>query len=126
MILPCLGWGLLNIIDKALKMENEDSLIRDLKKELPIPFAEKISLHEIKEILAEHINGLINDHFDELVGLLYRIDVNENKLRRLLTDHTEKDAATIIAELIIERQLQKIKTRNTFKTSGHESDEEKW
>jgi hypothetical protein len=109
-------------------MENEEPLIHDLKKELPIPFAEKVSLHEIKEKLAEHINELINNHFDELVGLLYRIDVNENKLRQVLKDHAEKDAAAIIAELIIERQLQKIKSRQQFRKQDEEGtgNEERW
>jgi hypothetical protein len=107
-------------------MENEESLISILKKELSIDLAEKISLHEIKEKLTKHISYLITNNFQELINLLYRIDVNENKLRDLLKENSDADAANVIADLIIERQLQKIETRNKFKTKHNQSDEEKW
>jgi hypothetical protein len=108
-------------------MENKELLIDSLKRQLQIEFAEKISFEEIKEKLSEHINYLINNKFQDLINLLYRIDINENKLRELLNAHKETDASNIIAGLIIERQLQKIKTRKEFSQKKNEGgDEEKW
>ena len=76
--------------------------------------------------LSAYINQLITDHFDELITLLYRLDVNEKKLKDLLQQHAAEDAADIIAALIIERQEQKIKTRELFKPSHNIPEEESW
>ncbi len=59
--------------------------------------------------LADYINQLIIVNFERLVRLLYRIDVSESKLKYLLKENPGEDAGRIIALLIIERQLQKIK-----------------
>jgi hypothetical protein len=59
--------------------------------------------------LADYINQLILTNFERLVQLLYRIDVSEAKLKYLLKENPAEDAGRIIALLIIERQIQKIK-----------------
>ena len=68
--------------------------------------------------LADYINQLILVNFERLVQLLYRIDVSEAKLKYLLKENPNEDAGRIIALLIIERQVQKIK----FKKEMSESD----
>ncbi len=62
--------------------------------------------------LSEHINWMINNRFEELVQVLYRLDVDEKKLKILLSESEDKNAADIITSLIIERQLQKLKHEN--------------
>jgi hypothetical protein len=102
-------------------------LIESLQKEFSLSVPEKISITEIKEMLSSHINHLITNNFNLLVSLLYRIDVNETKLKTLLKDNPGEDAGRIIAELIIERQLQKIKTRQQFNQGETTtSEEETW
>ena len=77
--------------------------------------------------LETYINQLIKDDFEKLVTYLYRIDVNEQKLKLLLHQFPEEDAGKIIAALIIERQQQKIKTRELFREQGDDIEgEEKW
>ena len=51
--------------------------------------------------LAAYINSLIADHFDELITLLYRLDVNEKKLKDLLQQHAGENTADINAGLNI-------------------------
>jgi len=68
--------------------------------------------------LADYLNQLILTNFERLVQLLYRIDVSEAKLKYLLKENPNEDAGRIIALLIIERQIQKIK----FKKEMAESD----
>ncbi len=107
-------------------MENEELIIA-LNTDLQIELADKISFEDIKEKLAAYINHLIIDDFQQLVMLLYRVDVNEGKLRSLLKENQNEKAGNIIAELIIERQLQKIKTRKEYAKQQHgETNEEKW
>jgi hypothetical protein len=110
-----------------MMIDNESLLIDALRKDLQLELAGKISLEEIKKRLAAHIDDLINHNFEQLVSLLYRIDVNESKLKSLLQENKNADAGNLIAELIIERQLQKIKTRSEFsKNKDEDSVEEKW
>jgi len=107
-------------------MENAE-LIRLINKDFTIDLAEKISAAEIHSQLAEYVNRLIQKDFEKLVSYLYRIDVNEQTLKTLLQQNQQEDAGNIIATLIIERQLQKIKTRQQFSRRNDDVDEEeKW
>ena len=107
-------------------MENVE-LIKLLNNELAIDIAEKITYSELHTQLADYINGLIKNDFDKLISYLYRIDVNEQKLKTLLQKNPNENAGNIIAALIIERQQQKIKTRELFSQQDNDVDEdEKW
>jgi hypothetical protein len=85
------------------------------------------SIPEAENFLAEEINELIKNNFSHLVQILYRIDVNETRLKQVLSSNPNEDAGKIIAALLIERQLQKIKSRQQFSQKDDDfSDEEKW
>ena len=110
----------MNVPGQNLVSAINDSLGIELKKDL--------SADQLTDILAEHINDLIDRNFNKLVNLLYRIDVNESKLRQLLDENSSYDAGRIIAGLVIERQLQKIKSREQFRTKNQNNidENEKW
>ena len=78
------------------------------------------------EALSSYINQLINNDFEYLLSLLYRIDVDEKKMRALLHQQQGSNAADLIARLIIERQVEKIKSREQFKPPTIIPEEEKW
>ena|SRR5580765_3866142 len=101
-------------------------LIPMLRQSMEIDLPESISFDLLKERLSSHINFLIQTDFQKLVSILYRVDVNESKLKHLLKENQGLDAANIITELIIERQLQKIKFRNEYRNDENISDDEKW
>lgn len=108
-------------------MADNKELVLQLNKELAIELPEKISFEELQSKLSTHINYLIQHHFEQLVSLLYRIDVSEAKIKSLLQQQPNEDAAEIITALIIERQLQKIKTRQQFSQRDNNfNEEEKW
>jgi len=80
-----------------------------------------------KNMVAARVNELIQTDFQKLISILYRLDVSEEKLKRLLKDHPGTDAGLIITELIIERQIEKIKSRREFTRRDKDIDEEdKW
>ena len=108
-------------------MSNEKESISLLKKELSIDLPENILLNEAAIILTAYINQLIQTDFQKLVFILYRIDVKETKLKKILKENSGEDSGRIIADLIIERQLQKIKSRQQFSRRDNNIDEnEKW
>jgi len=85
------------------------------------------SVEKIRKQLIILINELINKDFHALLQLLYRIDVNEKKIRYYLDENKNEDSAPVLADMIIERQLQKIESRKHFsKNNGRKSEEETW
>ncbi|HRF27210.1 MAG TPA: hypothetical protein PKW54_07705 [Ferruginibacter sp.] len=77
--------------------------------------------------LATYVNGLIQTDFEQLVRILYRMDVSEPKLKQLLKEHPEDDAGKLIASMMIERQVQKIQTRKMFNNEEPNTfNEERW
>ena len=85
-----------------------------------------LSTDEIFLKFSDAISKLLQNDFEKLVFLLYRIDVNEEKLKLMIKEHPAKPE-NVIARMIIDRQLEKIKLRkaNSDKFSG-ESNEERW
>ena len=80
-----------------------------------------------KQWLANQVNKLIDRDFSRLISILYRVDVSEKKLRALLEQHPGTDAGLIIADLLIERQTEKNKSREKNKQEEKDIDEnEKW
>jgi hypothetical protein len=108
-------------------MDNDKEIIRHLRDDMAIDLPENILLNEAAALLAVYINKLIETDFHKLISILYRLDVSEIKLRKLLEENTGSDAGLIIADLIIERQIQKIKSRQQFGRNDNMIDEnEKW
>ena len=77
--------------------------------------------------LTDKINFLIVNDFNKLIYILYRADIEEQKLNRLLVENKKEDAGKIIAALFIQRQLEKIKSREeNIANSNNDSQEERW
>jgi hypothetical protein len=76
--------------------------------------------------LALEINALILHDFHKLVSILYRIDINESQLKQMLQQYAHVDAGYIIAQLVIDRQLEKAELRRKFRKEDNISEEDKW
>ncbi|NCI47678.1 hypothetical protein [Sediminibacterium soli] len=78
------------------------------------------------EQLAEFVNELIEKDFSQLVQLLYRLDVSEEKIKHALTENPASDAGTMIAALLIERMQQSRLAREAFRPDSEIPEEERW
>lgn len=108
-------------------METTKELIQELNQIRSWDLAERLTREEVESVLAERLNSLIRDDFNGLVQLLYRIDVEEPRLRYLLQQHKGEDAGRIIARLIIDRLLKKIETRRQYAADKKDiPEDEKW
>jgi hypothetical protein len=96
-------------IDRDFKTGNSESLI---------PASDHSSIEELKAYLIEKLSFLLENKFEVLVNILYKIDVNENKLRELFSGINRESIPEKLTELIIERELQKAKSRMLYKTEG--------
>jgi hypothetical protein len=105
------------------KNDNAEALLQQLATVTP----KNAITGELQQQLAAHINDLINTDFERLVQWLYRMDIDELKLKTVLQEYPGRDAGEMIAALMIERQLQKIKSRREFRQGDNDIDEqEKW
>ena len=109
----------------------EDKLIvSQLEDELLIGENRVDSFEDLREKWALYFNYLIQSDFPKLLRLFYRIDVSEDKLRRLLKENPDENAGKMITSLVIERLLQKIKSREEFRskpdTYSGDRNAEKW
>ena len=80
------------------------------------------ALYEIEQLgpsdLIEYINECIKHDFNQLVQLLYRIDVSEEKLKYILQLNPNEDAAKLIAAVIVERLAATKAARASFSTTN--------
>ncbi len=76
---------------------------------------EAVTEHEvlgyIRALLVERIIYLLNANPEKLMTILYRIDVSEVVVNEIFIKAIPPDVPELIADLIIERQLAKARTR---------------
>lgn len=83
------------------------------KNNLPVKkdYAEELKI--IREFLAKRITVLMDKNQERFFNTLYRIDVDENKVTQVLNNSS--NVPDDLADLIIERQLQRLKTQLLYK-----------
>jgi len=97
---------IIKFVEKDFSISNNYSLI---------PSTNIDSLNGFREYLTKELRILLDEKFDTLVNILYRIDINEKKLNQLFSGKNRDYIPAVLADLIIERQLQKIKLRKLYK-----------
>jgi hypothetical protein len=100
-------------VSEVTRFVEKDFLISDNKS--LIPSTDLVSLEEFRKYLTEKLKFLLDNKFDMLVNILYKIDINEKKLSQLFSGKNRDSIPATLADLIIERQLQKIKLRKLYK-----------
>ncbi len=72
----------------------------------------------LRSIIAEKIRYLIDKNPERLKHVLYRIDVNEQQVKKALAEEALAEAVDTIADMIIKRQLEKVTTRQQYATGN--------
>ena len=94
------------IIEKDFTLQDSDSLI---------PSVDVNTLEEFRKYLTQKVAHLLDNNYNELINTLYRIDVSESKLSELFAGKNREKIPEALADLIIERQIQKIRFRQKYK-----------
>ncbi len=84
------------------------------------------SYDSIKDAISNRVNELINADFSRLVFILYRLDIPEKKLKEALETSSNTPASDTIADMIINRQMQKIESRKKYRQNDNIHEEERW
>jgi|GEM_PF-103917 len=72
-------------------------------------------LDEIKKILTQKIKDLMSSNLEKLQQILYRIDVDQGKVHDIFMMENPEEIPSSLADIIIERQLAKVRTRHQYK-----------
>ena len=75
------------------------------------------SSEEQRKVLVTFIDDLLRNDFNRLLSILYRVDISEEKLKRMLAENkdTQVRSAELIAQLLIKREQEKIISRAKYK-----------
>lgn len=108
-------------------MTDEQQLQQDIIQYTDASLLPLADINAFRQNLAAYIHSLINTDFNKLIHILYRLDISEKKLKALLASEPATDAGLLIAGMMIERQLEKIKLRQQFKQDDSSiAEEDKW
>lgn len=70
---------------------------------------------ELFEQVEPHIKKLIDTNQSKFMGILYRIDVSDEQIKKALNTNGSEAFSEIVTDLIIKRELQKVVIRNHYK-----------
>ncbi len=93
---------LVNTLNKDFSLDETNLPAKD-----DIEFIRVYLVEKIKELMARDYGRFINN--------LYRIDVDEKKVSEIMYDRNKSAIPARLADLIIERQLLRIKTRMMYR-----------
>lgn len=106
-----------------MTMDNRtpEEILKELSDDLSV-----LEQTDKRDLLATYINNLLLNDFNALVYLLYRVDVDEARLKLILAENREYDAAYIITEVLLERMKEKEASRRSFNSNEDIPEDEKW
>ncbi len=94
------------LISKDLRLEDHEALLAH--DDVP----DLGSIHRKLSLLVAY---LMEHDMHRLVNAMYRLDVSEAKFNEAMESESKEEAAIRVADLIIEREMQKVKTRLHYK-----------
>ncbi len=94
--------ALIQKLSKDFSLENN---------ELPV----QSGLEAIRRYLTERIREMMARNHERFMNNMYRIDVDESRVNQILHSKDKLKIPEQLADLIIERQLQRIKTQMMYR-----------
>jgi hypothetical protein len=104
-------------IDPIVEQDNTQ-ILQDF--ELTIPEKE-LNEQELLDYLSEAVAYMIEHRLDFLLSLLYRLDVDENKINKALLPGNPEPAHLALAHLVLQRQKQRVATKKAYKVQNTDS-----
>ena len=72
-------------------------------------------LEEFRKYLTDKMKDMLDKNYNLLINTLYRIDISEKKLSELFSAKNKDSIPQKLANLIIERQIEKINYRKRYR-----------
>ncbi len=100
------------LLEQTTREICEDFELRDV---LMHQGSEEERLAEMRKWLSEAVAEMMEHQMEQFLNTLYRLDVSEKKAVKALNHEMNAPPALALADLIIEREMQKIKSRAWYK-----------
>ena len=109
-------------MNDKLKPEEIFSLQKSVSKDFVkndysslIPNNDFERLEEFRKYLTEKMRDMLDKNYNLLINTLYRIDISEKKVSELFSSKNKELIPEKLADLIIERQIEKINFRKLYR-----------
>lgn len=89
------------------------------------PLEKPLSEDELLEVLAHQINYMIEYRMEFLLSLMYRLDIDEDRVNYALSPFAKEPPAIGIARLVIDRQKQRNATKAYYRGKSEEQKDRK-
>ncbi len=100
--------------DEKLIFPLTERIMKDLQtSEFNLPI--HANLEMVKEQLINKIREMIVSNYDRFMNNLYRMDISESKVIDVMNSKEKHLVPSLLADLIIERQMQRVITRMLYK-----------
>lgn len=95
-------------------MEENNSELQSVVQSLDLINQNLEEKEAIFEYIKMQVAGMLDNQSDLLFSYLYRLDIDELLIKKVLNGETAEIAGGL-AQLIIDRQLQRLRTRQEYK-----------
>ncbi|MEL6636419.1 MAG: hypothetical protein AAFW73_22315 [Bacteroidota bacterium] len=99
-------------MDQRLTQQTSALIARDFGLDLG---GEPLTEEQLFDLVADQVAYLLEHRMETLFSLLYRLDVAESRIRSALAPDAPAAANLAIARLIIDRQRQRILTKQQYR-----------
>ncbi len=103
-------------IDKDNERKLSELIMQDLNLENEQSLYQIGHMDELKEKLEKIVAYLLDNDFERLLNAMYRLDINEEKFKLALSGIGQRAISAEITDLIISREIQKLKTRIKYRS----------
>ncbi len=103
-------------IHSIQKFVSKDFVLNDYSSLVPNNDFER--LEEFRKYLTEKMKDMLDKNYNLLINTLYRIDISEKKLAELFSNKNKEHIPEKLADLIIERQIEKINYRKRYRSGN--------
>ncbi|PRY86245.1 hypothetical protein [Mongoliibacter ruber] len=96
-------------------MEVAEEVFSILKKDFEFPSEIEVKDQGyLLQLLVPLVSRMLDRDFERLLQICYRIDLGENKLKKILHESSPEEMAKDLSIAIIERQILKIEIRRKY------------
>jgi hypothetical protein len=71
---------------------------------------------ELEIKLSKILSSLLNQDMERLLHAFYRIDLDEQLFKKILTEEAPDNISLKLAQEVIKRELEKVKTRENYRS----------
>lgn len=96
-------------LEKDFSLDEDSVQLKDYQGNL---------FEQLFEVVYPIINKLITNNYQQFLNTLYRIDVNEFKLKQEMAKVDANQYSEVVTRLVLQKELQKVIIRNIYSTKN--------